>query len=389
MISFAPDLSNLTQFAKYFSQAGGRSSQTYSSVDVQTQTETGLSIVTAEGDKVTLNTSASFSGSGVQYNGRGVAEGQAIHFRSNSLQGAFLSQKQITIEGDLSEQEIQDIQDIVNTVNKLRQDVASGNLEATLAHAQHIAATGTIASVDLKIQHSESLSIQQTTLQQHPEQAKSAVDGNTPNNVASQVRIPSSLDLLNGVVNAKDLNGILKALEQQVGGGDSSDIKSQGQVVGNPGKGPLFPKFLKDLNHVGRKNGESIETLSKRILSGAKKIARLAGKLQKAVDNTTNRIEKDTQKIADLRKEGKVEEADALQQRTDRRINRLGKTIERLSSRIAKTADRLNDVVDSLSQRLKAIAGQSSQAPQNSSEETPDSSKQGESITETQTPVAA
>jgi 6,7-dimethyl-8-ribityllumazine synthase len=62
MVSFFFDFSNLTRFANHFSSVGGRSSQSLSKVGVNTQTQIGLSIVTAEGDKVTLSTNASFQG---------------------------------------------------------------------------------------------------------------------------------------------------------------------------------------------------------------------------------------------------------------------------------------------------------------------------------------
>ncbi len=354
MVSFSPDFSSLTKFGNLFSNAGGRSTQSFSKVDVHTQTQTGLSIVTAEGDKVTLSTNAAFQGTGVKYNARGVAEGQALTLRSNSLEGSFISEKQITIEGDLNEQEIEDIKKLVNQANGLREDVATGNLNTILANGQQLRATGSIASVDLNIKHSESISVQEAFYKhglkpEQPVYPSGAINNASPepNNATT-----SPLSFIDGILNSIGQKTRFDRDEQNI---EKSPILEYSASEPSINQKPetFFTRLLEDIGIVAKGVGKSIETLSEKILEGAEKIARLAGKLNRAVENTTARIEKDTQKISTLLSEGKFKEAEKLQQTTDRRINRLGKTTERMSDRIERTTDRLNETVNSLTDRLE------------------------------------
>jgi len=361
MVTFSPDLSHLTRFAHVLSHAGGSLSQSLGRVDVRSQTDTSLSIVTAEGDKVTLTTNASFQGVGVNYNARGIAEGQTLSLRSDSIGGSRSSYKQISIEGTLNEHEIQDIKKIVNTVNALRREMVSGQLGDTLTRAQQISSPRSIDRVDLNIQHAESVSIRRQTIRQDfVSSSQSPTPLNINESVDSNHRTPSKLEILEKVLSNRDGEDQSKNVDP-----NSKDLfyprNGNSRIFPAKNSKTLFPRFFEEVEAMSNKSGQAIERLSQSILKGAEKIAALAGKLHRAVQNTTTRIEKDTQKISDLLGDDQVEEANALQQRTDRRINRLGKTTERLSSRIAKTAERLDAVATSLNERLNEFIPQKSQ----------------------------
>jgi hypothetical protein len=331
MVSFFPDFSNLAQFANLFSSAGGRSSQSLSKVEVNTQTQTGLSIVTAEGDKVTLSTSASFQGIGVTYNVRGVAEGQAISLRSDVLEGAFLSQKQITIEGDLNEQEIQDIKKIVNQVNGLRQDVVSGDLNAIVANGQQISATGTIARVDLHIQHSESILVEQTSLR-HNQECPAYPTGAISNEVPGPPGpVTSLLGFLEGLFKPKGSNTQLSEGNPSAKNPDPS--QTQQKEIANG--------LIKFLNSVGEI-----------ILKVAHRIAELANRLNEKVEKQSDKIAESFEQLSNAMADGKARKADHLRNKIDRQINRLENTTDRVGSKIERTADKLTDVIGSLTDRL-------------------------------------
>ncbi len=386
MISFSPDLSNLTKFANIFSNAGGRSTQSFSKVDVQTHTQTGLSIVTAEGDKVTLSTNAAFQGTGVKYNARGLVEGQAVTLRSNSLEGSLTSEKQITLEGNLNEQEIQDIKKIINQVNGLREDVATGDLNTILANGQQIKASGSIASVDLNIKHSEFLSVQQgfSTRGPKPEQPVYP-SGTIPNeSLESANATISTLGFLEGILNSigqktrfdRDAhNTEISALPETSASERSFNQKSEN----------FLPRLLEDIVSLTKEVGQSRESLSENILERAGKIATLAEKLNKALESTTARIGKDTQKISTLLSEGKFEEAQRLQQSTDRRVNRLGKTTQRMSDRIERNTDRLTEEVESLSDRLQKGGALTENFPNQGSRDQPEEVQTAEPQLESKT----
>ncbi len=341
MVSFPADFSSLTRFANFFSSAGGRSSQSLSKVEVNTQTHTGLSIVTAEGDKVTLSTSASFQGIGVTYNARGVAEGQAISLRSNALEGAFLSQKHITIEGDLNEQEIQDIKKIVNQVNGLRQDVVSGDLNPILANGQQIAATGSISSVDLHIQHSESISVEQTSLRHTQE--RPAYPTRAINNEVQGAPGPgtSLLGFLEGLFKPKESDTQLSEENPSTTSSEPSNPPQKESVSG----------LIKFLNSIEEK-----------ILKGARRIAELANRLNGRVEKQSDKIAQSYEELSDAVAEGKTRKADLLRNKIDRQIDRLEHTTDQIGSKIERTTDKLTDVIGSLTDRF-AQSGLSGDEP--------------------------
>ena len=382
MVSFTPDLSNLTRFANLFTQSGGRSSQTLTNFEVQTQT--GLSIVTAEGDRVTLSTSATFQGTGENYNARGVMEGQAISLRSNIVEGAVSSQKQLTIEGELNEQEIQDIENIISQLNGLRENVVSGDLQAALIKGQEIVAGGSIASIDLEVYYAESVSVSQSSVQYETGQ----LDGHTGSaasgeNTDGNASLALELGLLQGgfsAIRQPDRTGH----EELQNSGATPSEHAGAAFAQETTPQPFLPRILEEIGKEARRRGKSLEALSEKILEAAEKIDRLAGKLRRAVDTTVTRIEKDKENISSLLAEGRLDEADELRERTDRRIQRLGKTTERLSERIARTADTLGEVVDSLDKRLAEADSQESLPADGASTEPTDSTDSAISQTENQ-----
>lgn len=377
MVSFSPDFSNLTKFGNLFSNAGGRSTQSFSKVDVHTQTQTGLSIVTAEGDKVTLSTNAAFQGAGVKYNARGVAEGQALTLRSNSLEGAFLSEKQITIEGDLNEQEIQDIKKIVNQVNGLREDVATGDLNTILANGQQIKASGSIASVDLKIKHSESVSVQQAFFKHghrhKPEQE--VYPSGAINNEEQRPSSPSAnsrLELLKGLFQT-----IGSQIRESAGtsgiGNTNQTLKPLNQNPAESKSGSLSQQIEKRTNQALQGLQSFLDDIGEKILKGAQKIARLANQLNEKVERQSEKIAEAFKQLSDAVANGNIQKADRVEDKIDRRINRLEETTEKFESRIARATDKLSNVIDTLTDRLTQSSSQEGVSSQNS-----DSDQSGE-----------
>lgn len=366
MISFSPDLSNLTRLANFFSQAGGRSSHTLSKIDVQSQTETGLSIVTAEGDKVTLSTQASFQGTGVKYNARGVVEGQAISLRSNALEGGFSSQKHMTIEGHLNEQELQDINNLVTQVNGLRQDVATGDLDAILENAQQISTTQSIASIDLSIQHSQSLSVQGASHTQESTSLSHASE--VPNHNASGPSFPvnSPLGLLESLLKPQGRTSRTREGESQIEHPDRGNAQGKNSVdhglLGPPSQG-----LQKDQGPIINGLNSVLHTLSEKISKGVQRIAKLASKLEEKLERQSEKIVHAFEKLSEAVAEGKTPKVERLRNQIDKRIDRIENYTERLGSRIEDAADKVTNLADKLNDRLTQSRLSSSDAPLNAS----------------------
>lgn len=123
ILSQLPDFQHLTSntpFALQTQQFQARA---------QTSTTSNFSFTTAEGDRVSLSTGSESKISFESYNFQGLAEGQAVGFRSQQLSTSTRSDFNLLIEGDLNEQELADIQAFLQSAKDILQEVAAGNVE--------------------------------------------------------------------------------------------------------------------------------------------------------------------------------------------------------------------------------------------------------------------
>src|SRR5262249_48299770 len=118
----------------------------------QSQT-TDITIITAEGDKVTLSSSVAAQIDYATYNAQGRVGGNLAGFqiqRDSSL----------TIEGDLSPAELKDIRKAIKTIQKATHDLASGDAGKTAQRTARLGGLDTIAELDAEISMSQTVSVQ-------------------------------------------------------------------------------------------------------------------------------------------------------------------------------------------------------------------------------------
>ena len=87
----------------------------------QTSTTSNFSILTAEGDRVSLSAGSEIKAFLGTYTFQGLAEGQAVNFRSQELSTSVRSDFNLLIEGNLNEQEQADIQAFLQSAKSLLQ----------------------------------------------------------------------------------------------------------------------------------------------------------------------------------------------------------------------------------------------------------------------------
>ena len=121
----------------------------------QTSTTSNFSFTTAEGDRVSLSSGSESKFSFESYNFQGLAEGQAVDFRSQQLSSSARSDFSLLIEGDLNEQELADIQAFLQSSKNILQNITAGNVEK--------ATEATLSLSELDSLSSASLFFQQTT----------------------------------------------------------------------------------------------------------------------------------------------------------------------------------------------------------------------------------
>ena len=125
----------------------------------QTSTTSNFSFTTAEGDRVSLSGGSESNFSFESYNFLGLAEGQAVDFRSQQLSTSVRSDFNLLIEGDLNEQEQADIQAFLQSAKGILQEVAAGNVENATETAISLSELESLSSASLFFQQTTAVSL--------------------------------------------------------------------------------------------------------------------------------------------------------------------------------------------------------------------------------------
>lgn len=116
------------------------------SVDVQASA--GISLVTADGDKVTLNASSSLQASLQTYDYLGRTQGQTVAARGEEFQLSTSSGYAVTVEGTLDQEELADIRQLLSTLSSVSKDFFAGKSHDGLQHLAQLDDVDSIASFE-------------------------------------------------------------------------------------------------------------------------------------------------------------------------------------------------------------------------------------------------
>ena len=347
MITFNPS-SLASQFANFFGAKQGQGVTQGTQVSLRSQTQTGISILTAEGDKVTLSTNQAFKGTGLLFNYRGVLEGQPISLRANALEGQSSTFQRLRVEGDLNEQEIQDIQKVIASTRGLVDDLAKGDINTAFARGQQISASGSLAAVGVKIQYSESLSIRQsvqsvTTNGGSPTQG-SPVIGSSEEGTASLVSQANTSKALT-------LRGILENIFEILGFISNKEPQAQAAGDGEPSAslGNLLDKVKRSFDEQVESLKGFLGKVKDRLTEDAAKIAKLATKLEDRVAQQAGKIAKAFAKLASLASQGITsgDKVDTLNEQIATRSEQLANEVSDYQSKIDEKVEALDTYIDS------------------------------------------
>ena len=131
----------------------------------QTSTTSNFSFTTAEGDRVSLSTGSESHFSFESYNFLGLAEGQAVDFRSQQLSTSARSDFSLLIEGDLNEQELADIQAFLQSSKSILQEIAAGNAEKATEAAISLSELDSLSSASLFFHQTTAVSLEFSSTQ--------------------------------------------------------------------------------------------------------------------------------------------------------------------------------------------------------------------------------
>ena len=205
---------------------GARNSR-LTQVQAETRTSADITLVTAEGDKVTLSTDTMLQAAYTRYDARGRLRGQGIERHAESFQLTSANDVSLQIEGDLNDVERADIQEALETIEKLATDFFSGKVDESPNQIFDLGNLNTLRSIDASLEFSQSLMVRQQTKAR-------GVAAPTPvreQNTAALEAQPSATQSPKGLLDA-----ILRAIETARG-----DV-AQPQEPSEPSSFPLPPR---------------------------------------------------------------------------------------------------------------------------------------------------
>ena len=110
---------------------------TMTSVAASNRESLDLAITTAEGDRVTLNSTSSVTAAYATYEGNVTAQTSSVKC-ANELS--------LSVQGALSKEEVKDIAKAIHTYGKILKDLMSGRMQPAEAHARELSKLDEISS---------------------------------------------------------------------------------------------------------------------------------------------------------------------------------------------------------------------------------------------------
>ncbi len=159
--------------------------QKAATVSVSQSQTSDITIVTAEGDKVTISASAMAELSYPTYNGKGQT-GQSSESTSSMAEIRTGQQFSLTVEGDLNKDELKDIRRALKTIMKATKDLLRGHTEKAADRTAKLSKLDQLASIDAAVTFTREVSISQAAPQDSSLPAQNAVPGAAPEPMETQ-----------------------------------------------------------------------------------------------------------------------------------------------------------------------------------------------------------
>ena len=126
--------------------------------------ETDLTIVTKEGDYVTISADSDFQLEFNTYDRTGQMTGgtSRLHYEALSLDSR--QEFSVSVKGDLSEQETKDILKVLQSMDGFMNDLQSGRLDQAVTRTDRFGNLGSLSSIDATLQVEQGLSLESATM---------------------------------------------------------------------------------------------------------------------------------------------------------------------------------------------------------------------------------
>lgn len=188
--SLAPELNSFLSPDGYHgvTQAGFLSASSRKNTDI--------SLVTAEGDKVTISTKSFLQAEFVGYDYRGRLNGSETSLSGRSLQVSAENSFAISVEGDLSKEELADIKTLIAKIEKLGADFFAQPLENSFRKTLELGNLDSIADFTADLRYEQQLTIARVAKEEIAAPLTSSTAPSAPQIDASVISAESVKDFI-------------------------------------------------------------------------------------------------------------------------------------------------------------------------------------------------
>jgi hypothetical protein len=164
MLSVTQDPFTLVDYVGFAKGGGNYYGSQITNLSSYQQKNTDITIMTTEGDRVTLSTDSQRQASYSTYSGLARGNGAIAQIQGKSYSMEVNRELSITIEGNLSKQELKDIQKSIKTIDKILHKALSGNTDHALAMSNKVIRMESISSFSASLEIENTVSFEQQTI---------------------------------------------------------------------------------------------------------------------------------------------------------------------------------------------------------------------------------
>jgi hypothetical protein len=158
--------SNAGEIANSAQQNSSRSIIESTRISASREQSMDMILVTTEGDRVTLSASSLVRAAYASYAGYMETGGSSAWTQGMSLSQNAFKNFSISIEGDLSKEELKDIFQVMTRIDKIMREMLDGDMDDALRHALKLNKFDSISSLQANLQFSQSVVVDRQTASQ-------------------------------------------------------------------------------------------------------------------------------------------------------------------------------------------------------------------------------
>ncbi|MBU1056217.1 MAG: hypothetical protein KKC46_20685 [Proteobacteria bacterium] len=166
----------------------------FNQVTTSQEESRNITILTAEGDKVTILADSQSTSQYSTYNGFARVNNMSLNLQGKSISTDSSSEFLMLVEGDLNKQEVKDIQKAMKAIDKIMQSTLSGNLKNAMAMVNKVGNLESIASFEANIESKKSVVVEQALMMVAEKTVESPSGGETEESIVNRDSLKQAAD---------------------------------------------------------------------------------------------------------------------------------------------------------------------------------------------------